>query len=140
MIINTKIRKEVLSLLQAKMSDVEHFYNGRPSFIDIDEEQVAVAVYLDDINCHGDTVCSDVWQAKLHITVYIKSIESPEDELDEFADKIISIVSNHSEFTYLGDLSLAHYRYEQDENQRTWHMATLVFEIEYPHESPFTGD
>lgn len=36
--IHTQIRSEVVELLEQQISDVEHYYNGRPTFIDIDEE------------------------------------------------------------------------------------------------------
>ncbi|UQX80671.1 phage minor tail U family protein [Mannheimia haemolytica] len=42
--IHTQIRKEILSLLEAKLTDIEHFYNGQPNFIDIDEQQLAISV------------------------------------------------------------------------------------------------
>ncbi|MEN2897751.1 hypothetical protein NDCJBJIB_02452 [Mannheimia haemolytica] len=52
--IHTKIRKEVLELLQTKLPEIDNFYNGLPTFIDIEEEQLAVSVYLDDISLRNN--------------------------------------------------------------------------------------
>lgn len=129
--IHTKIRKEVLELLKAKLTDIEHFYNGQPNFIDIEEEQLAVSVYLDDISLQELTVCNEQWSSKLNITIYLKSIDDAEDELDDWAEKIREVIDNYSEFEHLESITLSQYQYEQDPNQRTWYTATLIFDIEY---------
>lgn len=129
--IHTKIRKEVLELLKAKLTDIEHFYNGQPNFIDIEEEQLAVSVYLDDISLQELTVCNEQWSSKLNITIYLKSIDDAEDELDDWAEKIREVIDNYSEFEHLESITLSQYQYEQDQNQRTWYTATLIFDVEY---------
>lgn len=129
--IHTKIRKEVLELLQAKLPDIENFYNGLPTFIDIEEQQLAVSVYLDDISLQEMTVCNDQWSANLNITIHLKSVENAEDELDEWAEKIREIIDNYSEFEHLESVNLSQYQYESDQNQRTWYKATLIFDVEY---------
>ena len=128
--IHTKIRKEVLELLKAKLTEVEYFYSGQPNFIDIEEQQLALSVYLDDISYQELTVCNEQWNAKLNITIYLKSVEDAEDELDEWAEKIREII-DYSDFEYLETISLSQYQYEQDQNQRTWYTATLIFDVEY---------
>lgn len=128
---HTTIRKEILSLLEEKLTDIEHFYNGQPNFIDIDEQQLAVSVYLDEINRQELTLCDEQWTAQLNITIYLKSVDEAEDELDEWAEKIREVVETHSAFEHLESISLSQYQYEQDQNQRTWHSATLIFDVEY---------
>lgn len=128
---HTKIRKEILALLEEKLTDIEHFYNGQQSFIDIDEQQLAVSIYLDEISREELTLCDEQWTAQLNITIYLKSVESAEDELDDWAEKIREIVEAHSAFEHLESISLSQYQYEQDQNQRTWHSATLIFDVEY---------
>ncbi|HGO5823383.1 TPA: phage tail terminator protein [Mannheimia haemolytica] len=128
---HTKIRKEILSLLEAKLTDIEHFYNGQPNFIDIDEQQLAISVYLNEINRQELTLCDEQWAAQLNITIYLKSVDEAEDELDEWAEKIREVVETYSAFEHLESISLSQYQYEQDQNQRTWHSATLIFDIEY---------
>lgn len=128
--IHTQIRREVLALLAAKLTDIEHFYNGQPNFIDIEEQQLAVSVSLDEISRQELTLCDEQWTAQLNITIYLKSVDEAEDELDEWAEKIREII-DYSDFEYLETISLSQYQYEQDQNQRTWYTATLIFDVEY---------
>ncbi|WP_275672315.1 phage tail terminator protein [Mannheimia haemolytica] len=44
--------------------------------------------------------------------------------------KIREII-DYSDFEYLETISLSQYQYEQDQNQRTWYTATLIFDVEY---------
>lgn len=128
--IHTQIRTEVLEKLQDQISDVEHFYNGSPSFINIDEEQKAIAVFIDDAFCQEVTACEEQWQAKLNVAIYIKSIDDGENELDEIAQQVADCLQT-AEFEYLDGLVLSAYSYEQDQQQRTWYIANVQFDIEY---------
>ncbi|UQX80998.1 phage minor tail U family protein [Mannheimia haemolytica] len=77
------------------------------------------------------TLCDEQWTAQLNITIYLKSVDEAEDELDEWAEKIREVVETYSAFEHLEGISLSQYQYEQDQNQRTWHSATLIFDVEY---------
>ena len=128
--IHTQIREEVTALLQKKINDVEYFYNGRPTFINIDEEQKAIAVFIDEAFCHEITSCEEQWQAKLNVAIYIKSIEDGENELDEIAQQVADCLQA-AEFEHLNGITLAAYNYEQDQQQRTWYISNVQFDIEY---------
>lgn len=128
--IHTKIREEVTALLQKKINDVEYYYNGRPTFINIDEEQKAIAVFIDEAFCHEITACEEQWQAKLNVAIYIKSIEDGENELDDIAQQVADCLQT-AEFKHLDGLTLEAYSYEQDQQQRTWYIANVQFDIEY---------
>lgn len=128
--IHTEIRSEVTALLQRKISDIEYFYNGRPSFINIDEEQCAIAVFIDDAFLHEMDMCDAQWQAKLNVAIYIKSVENGENELDEIAQRVADCL-REAEFTHLDSIALTAYSYEQDQQQRTWYVANVQFDIEY---------
>ncbi|MDG6474309.1 phage tail terminator protein [Glaesserella parasuis] len=135
--IHTQIRSEVVELLEQQISDVEHYYNGRPTFIDIDEEQKAIAVFLDEAYCHSITNCDEQWQAQLNIAIYIKSIDNGEGELDEIAQQIAEVMQTTQSgtgFEHIDNLELSQYSYEQDQQQRTWYVANLIFNIEYQRE------
>ncbi|MDG6236047.1 phage tail terminator protein [Glaesserella parasuis] len=135
--IHTQIRSEVVELLEQQISDVEHYYNGRPTFIDIDEEQKAIAVFLDEAYCHDITNCDEQWQAQLNIAIYIKSIDNGESELDEIAQQIAEVMQTTQSgtgFEHIDNLELSQYSYEQDQQQRTWYVANLIFNIEYQRE------
>ncbi|HDX1086920.1 phage tail terminator protein [Pasteurella multocida] len=128
--IHTQIRTEVLEKLQEHISDVEHFYNGSPSFINIDEEQKAIAVFIDDAFCQEATTCCNQWQAKLNVAIYIKSIDNGENDLDEIAQQVADCLEQ-AEFVHLDTLVLTAYSYEQDQQQRTWYVSQVQFDIEY---------
>ncbi|MFC1003882.1 phage tail terminator protein [Pasteurella multocida] len=128
--IHSQIREEVLTFLKKKISDVEYFYNGSPSFINIDEEQKAIAVFIDDAFCQEATTCYDQWQAKLNMAIYIKSIDNGENELDEIAQQVADCLEQ-AEFIHLDSLALTAYSYEQDQQQRTWYVSQIQFNIEY---------
>ncbi|MFW9303899.1 phage tail terminator protein [Glaesserella parasuis] len=135
--IHTQIRSEVVELLEQQISDVEHYYNGRPTFIDIDEEQKAIAVFLHEAYCDGITNCDEQWQAQLNIAIYIKSIDNGESELDEIAQQIAEVMQTTQSgtgFEHIDNLELSQYSYEQDQQQRTWYVANLIFNIEYQRE------
>lgn len=128
--IHSQIREDVLRLLEKHINDVEYFYNGRPSFINIDEEQRAIAVFIDDAFCQEQTACEEQWQAKLNVAIYIKSVEDGENELDDIAQQVADCLQT-AEFTHLDGLTLSAYSYEQDQQQRTWYVANVQFDIEY---------
>lgn len=138
--IHSKIRQEVLALLRTHFTEIAYFYNGRPAFIDIEEQQLAVAVYLDEMTCQSITVCGEQWHSQLHITIFLKSIDEAENELDDWAEKIRTVIDQHATFTHLDDIALSQYQYEQDQNQRTWFTATLIFDVNYPNDQPLTGE
>ena len=56
--IHTKIRGQVIELLQSQITSVKHFYSGRPIFVDIDQQKTAISVFIEDAECDEITVCS----------------------------------------------------------------------------------
>lgn len=131
--IHTKIRDEVLTLLQDKVPDIDHYYNGRPPFIDLDQQASSLAVFLDEATCNEVTVCNEQWEAELIIAIYIKSIDNGEDELDELAQMVADAIQIQSDegFEHITNISLSQYRYEQDQQKTTWYIANLIYTIQY---------
>lgn len=131
--IHSQIRSEVLKLLEKAVKEVEYFYNGRPSFINIDEELKAIAVFLEEASCQEITTCEEQWQAKLNVAIYIKSVDNGEDELDEITQQVADCLQT-AEYSHIDNLMLSAYTYEQDQQQRTWYVANVQFDIEYKRE------
>lgn len=129
MIIHTQIREEIIETLQNALSE-KHWYNGRPSFIDIDEEQSAVAVFIEDANCTPVTACYEEWEAKLNIVLYQKALNDAETRLDEKAQAVANALQA-VEFQHLSAIQLAGYTYDQDEQHSTWHIAVIQYDINY---------
>ncbi|WGE69898.1 phage minor tail U family protein [Actinobacillus equuli subsp. haemolyticus] len=130
MIIHSQIREEILECLKQALPNEINWYNGRPSFIDIDEEQSAVAVFIDEANCTPVTACHEEWEAKLNIVLYQKALNDAETRLDKTAQNVVDVLQE-VEFKNLSAMQLSGYTYDQDEQHSTWHIAIIQFEINY---------
>lgn len=132
--IHKKIRQKVTALLKGKIEKVNHFYAGRPLFIDIDQEKSAIAVFLDEIEADEISLCQHQWQATLNIAIYLKTAVG-EDELDDVAEQIQTLMAQAIEEDELADLiseiHLLGYNYEQDQTNRTWFVANVRYQITY---------
>lgn len=127
--IHKQIRQQVMALLQDKIKNVEHFYSGRPLFVDIDQQKVAIAVFIEDAECEAITTCNRQWNAALNVAVYLKTNQG-EDELDALAEQI-KVALDDDTPDLLDTLSLMSYDIEQDQTNRTWFIATVRYQINY---------
>lgn len=127
--IHTKIREQVIGLLQSKITSVKHFYSGRPIFVDIDQQKTAISVFIEDAECEEITVCSRKWNAALNVAIYLKANQG-EDELDVIAEQVKNAFDDAS-LSLLDTCSLMSYDIEQDQTNRTWFIATVRYQINY---------
>jgi phage minor tail protein U len=127
--IHYHIRQQVVAALKGEITQVEHFYSGRPIFIDIDQQKVAIAVFLEDTECEEITNCSREWNAVLNIALYLKTNQG-EDELDSFAEQI-KVAMDNTAYDSLDSISLMSYDIEQDQTNRTWFIGTICYQITY---------
>ncbi|MDU4566316.1 MAG: phage tail terminator protein [Haemophilus parainfluenzae] len=127
--IHTKIRGQVIELLQSQITSVKHFYSGRPIFVDIDQQKTAISVFIEDAECDEITVCSRKWNAALNVAIYLKANQG-EDELDVIAEQVKNAFDDAS-LSLLDTCSLMSYDIEQDQTNRTWFIATVRYQINY---------
>lgn len=127
--IHTKIRGQVIELLQSQITSVKHFYSGRPIFVDIDQQKTAISVFIEDAECEEITVCSRKWNAALNVAIYLKANQG-EDELDVIAEQVKNAFDDAS-LSLLDTCSLMSYDIEQDQTNRTWFIATVRYQINY---------
>lgn len=127
--IHTRIREQVIELLQSKITSVKHFYSGRPIFVDIDQQKTAISVFIEDAECEEITVCSRKWNAALNVAIYLKANQG-EDELDVIAEQVKNAFDDAS-LSLLDTCSLMNYDIEQDQTNRTWFIATVRYQINY---------
>ena len=127
--IHTKIRGQVIELLQSQITSVKHFYSGRPIFVDIDQQKTAIAVFIEDAECEEITVCNRKWGAALNVAIYLKTNQG-EDELDVIAEQVKNAFDDAS-LSLLDTCSLMSYDIEQDQTNRTWFIATVRYQINY---------
>ena len=127
--IHTKIRQQVMAQLKNSIKNVEHFYSGRPLFVDIDQQKVAIAVFIEDAECEDITNCNRQWNAALNVAVYLKTNQG-EDELDALAEQIKNELDEETP-NLIDACSLMGYDIEQDQTNRTWFIATVRYQINY---------
>lgn len=127
--IHTRIREQVIELLQSKITSVKHFYSGRPIFVDIDQQKTAISAFIEDAECEEITVCNRKWGAALNVAIYLKTNQG-EDELDVIAEQIKNAFDDAS-LSLLDTCSLMSYDIEQDQTNRTWFIATVRYQINY---------
>lgn len=127
--IHTKIRGQVIELLQSQITSVKHFYSGRPIFVDIDQQKTAISVFIEDAECDEITVCSRKWNAALNVAIYLKANQG-EDELDVIAEQVKNAFDDAS-LSLLDTCSLMSYDIEQDQTNRTLFIATVRYQINY---------
>lgn len=127
--IHTKIRGQVIELLQSQITSVKHFYSGRPIFVDIDQQKTAISVFIEDAECDEITVCSRKWNAALNVAIYLKANQG-EDELDVIAEQVKNAFDDAS-LSLLDTCSLMSYDIEQDQTNRMWFIATVRYQINY---------
>lgn len=127
--IHTKIRGQVIELLQSQITSVKHFYSGRPIFVDIDQQKTAISVFIEDAECEEITVCNRKWDAALNVAIYLKTNQG-EDELDSFAEQI-KVAMDNTVYDSLDSISLMSYDIEQDQTNRTWFIGTIRYQITY---------
>ena len=134
MLIHKKIRQQLTALLKESQMGVNEVYSGRPLFIDIDQEQSAVAVFIDAIQMESIDLCHREYTADLNIAIYLKTAIG-EDALDEIAEKIKirleSAVENDELPGEITEITLSGYEYEQDTTNRTWFVSNLKYQIKY---------
>ena len=127
--IHTRIREQAIELLQSKITSVKHFYSGRPIFVDIDQQKMALSVFIEDAECEEITVCNRKWGAALNVAIYLKTNQG-EDELDVIAEQVKNAF-DETPLSLLDTCSLMSYDIEQDQTNRTWFIATVRYQINY---------
>ena len=97
--------------------------------MDIDQQKVAIAVFIEDAECEDISNCNRQWNATLNVAVYLKTNQG-EDELDALAEQIKNELDEETP-DLLDTCSLMGYDIEQDQTNRTWFIATVRYQINY---------
>lgn len=125
------IREVILNTLKNSIGQDVFFFDGRPPMFKT-QDFPAVAVYLTDAVNNGNDLDADIWQATLHIEIFLTAQES-DSELDNWVES--KIYPALSETTYLsGLISLMiqqGYDYLRDDELGLWRSADLKYSITY---------
>lgn len=132
MLIHQQIREQIAHQLEQLNLGVT-IWQGHPSYIDLDQEPLALAVFIDEAQTHSESLCGEQWQAVLNIVIYQKSAigENPLDEIAEKITKQLSQAFNQEKLTSLNEMYLTQYQYDQDSQKRTWYIANIQYQIHY---------
>ncbi|CAM8481304.1 phage minor tail U family protein [Morganella morganii] len=127
---HSAIRLTVADALRAHLGGTQ-VYDGRPVFLE-ESELPVVAVYLTDASPTDDVVDEDLWQAVLHIEVFLKA-SNPDSKLDEWMeDKIYPAMQSVPALAGLIEtMSAAGYDYQRDDEMCLWGSADLTYHLTY---------
>lgn len=125
------IRKAFIDALEGAIGNTAIYFDGRPAVFE-EGDFPAVAVYLTDAEPTYGTLDADVWQAVLHIEVFLPA-QVPDSELDEWMEsRIYPVLSDVPALVGLVTLmNIQGYDYQRDEDLALWSSADLKYLINY---------
>lgn len=127
--IHTDIRRVLVAEISKQFKKVREVINGKPSFVDIENNSPAVAVFISNVTPTG--YLDGTNSGTLHVYLMMKSA-AREDSLDKLAQQILD--SNIVEFSLSSlteSVAFSAFDYEQDEESGTWIAADIQFTITY---------
>ncbi|MDE8035740.1 phage minor tail U family protein [Actinobacillus equuli subsp. equuli] len=136
MLIHTQVRQQVLALLNGKIEGIAHYHSGMPSFVDVDSETPALAVFIEEATCEPISVCEEEWTATLNVAVYLKSFLR-EDDLDAYLEQVDSLFKQAQEadgLDFLSGFQLSGVSYQLDTQQNSWVSGVISYSISYLRE------
>ena len=128
---NSDIRLAVIDALEAEICDAALYFDGRPAIFE-ETDFPAIAVYLTDAAPTGEEVDVELWQAVLHIEVFLPA-QAPDSELDEWVGTRIFPALNDIQALrkLLTLINIQGYDYQRDDDLALWGSADLKYTITY---------
>lgn len=128
---HTAIRTAVLAKLKASITDSVSWFDGRPAFIE-EHDLPALAVYLSDAKYTEDTLDEDIWQAVLHIEVFLKASQ-PDSALDSWMEeKIYPALTSIPDLSDVIETMVAQgCDYQRDDEMAIWGSVDLTYLLTY---------
>lgn len=128
---HSDIRQLILDALENAIGTDAIYFDGRPAVLE-EGNFPAVAVYLTDAEYTGEELDADIWQATLHVEVFLPA-QVPDSELDEWMEarvypvlaEIPGLVSLITNMVQQG------YDYQRDDDIGLWSSADLKYSITY---------
>lgn len=136
MLIHEDIRKEVISLIQENLPDIQ-IYNGRTYFTDVETQLPAITVSMDNAECKCIALGGWMeWEADLYVSLFIP-MRAREVTVDALAENIAALIFTHT-YQHISRIKPEYeYQYDYDDNEFIWTSATLTFHIEYGRKKYF---
>lgn len=126
---HSDIRNAVIDALS--VIDANALFDGRPAVFD-EQDFPAVAVYLTDARATNQEIDGDMWEAILHVEVFLPG-QVPDSELDQWIEsKIYPVMGRLTSLaTLLETISADGFDYQRDEELVAWSSADLKYSITY---------
>lgn len=128
---HTEIRQRVLDGLESAVGSGVAFFDGRPAVIEEDDFP-AVAVYLTDAEYTGDELDADIWQATLHIEVFLPA-QVPDSALDEWMEnRVYPAIAHLDTLAEVVTMMIPEgFDYQRDDMLGLWSSADMKYSITY---------
>lgn len=128
---NSDIRLAVIDALEGQIGVDAIYFDGRPAVFE-ESDFPAIAVYLTDAAATGEELDSELWQAVLHIEVFLPA-QVTDSDLDEWVENRIfpalKKVPALEELLIL--MNILGYDYQRDEDIALWSSVDLKYSITY---------
>lgn len=126
---HSDIRNAVIDALS--VIDANALFDGRPAVFD-EQDFPAVAVYLTDARATNQEIDGDMWEAILHVEVFLPG-QVPDSELDQWIEsKIYPVMGRLTSLAALLEtISADGFDYQRDEELVAWSSADLKYSITY---------
>lgn len=128
---HTDIRKAIIDALESHIGKGALYFDGRPAVLE-EGDFPAVAVFLTDAGYTGEELDADIWQATLHIEIFLPA-QVPDSELDDWMEsRIYPVLGNVPGLSLLiNNMVQQGYDYQRDDDLGLWSSADLIYSITY---------
>lgn len=128
---NSDIRLAVIDALEGQIGTDAIYFDGRPAVFE-ESDFPAIAVYLTDAAATGEELDFELWQAVLHIEVFL-SAQVTDSDLDEWIEtRIFPALEEVPALLALVNLmNIQGYDYQRDDDLALWSSADLKYSITY---------
>lgn len=128
---NSDIRLAVIDALEGQIGADAIYFDGRPAVFE-ESDFPAIAVYLTDAAPTGEELDSELWQAVLHIEVFL-SAQVTDSDLDEWIETRVfpALESVPALLALVNLMTTQGYDYQRDEDLALWSSADLKYSITY---------
>lgn len=128
---NSDIRLAVIDALEGQIGADAIFFDGRPAVFE-ESDFPAIAVYLTDAAATDEELDAELWQAVLHIEVFLPA-QVTDSDLDEWIEnRVFPALEDVPALLALVTLmNIQGYDYQRDDDLALWSSADLKYSITY---------
>lgn len=128
---HSDIRRAIINALEIQIGEEALYFDGRPAVLE-EGDFPALAIYLTDAEYTGEELDADIWQATLHVEIFLPA-QVPDSDLDNWMEsRIYPVLSNVPGLAGLiTNIVQQGYDYQRDDDLGLWSSADLKYSITY---------